>query len=282
MSTTSDVSPEENVSAGNEMAENRMVLYKEIIEKELSCYKELVEKEMQIKYKEITEKLNTYQDQTDNEFKTLRRKINDLESKVREKNIVIYGLDEQEQTIDQLRDRVWNLIDSGCNVKCDKKEIEFARRMGVINEKPRPVIVGLISCEIKRMIMRNRRLLFGTPITIQSDMTLDVRLKRKQLFPRLRYLREIGKYAFLRGDKLVVYESDRFGNYNNNFNRKRTFIQASLNEKTNRQILTNGINADTITIHEKGTPEICKANIEVITIDDADDDKPSVAKKQKT
>lgn len=64
MSTTSDVSPEENVSAGNEMAENRMVLYKEIIEKELSCYKELVEKEMQIKYKEITEKLNTYQDRS--------------------------------------------------------------------------------------------------------------------------------------------------------------------------------------------------------------------------
>lgn len=80
-------------------------------------------------------------------------------------------------------------------------EVEQAHRTGkpvLGSDRPRPIVV-------KSAVLQRANSLRETKIYINEDYTDPVRLKRKELLPKLRAARDRGDIAFLRQDKLIIH-----------------------------------------------------------------------------
>lgn len=105
----------------------------------------------------------------------------------------------------------------------DKIEIERAHRIGKIvtrssaqaeassehgsrkkYDRPHSIVVKLLRFKDRETVLGKANKLRGTNIYINEDYTEAVRLKRKELLPKMMEARKKGLYAVLRHDKLIV------------------------------------------------------------------------------
>ena len=97
----------------------------------------------------------------------------------REKNIIIMGLEESEESTQGM---VSTLLKN--KLKLEGIEVVSSRRIGkagLPRRNPRPILVSLNSVKDKRTIMQNRKKLAGSRIFINNDLTPDQQAKQREL-----------------------------------------------------------------------------------------------------
>lgn len=133
------------------------------------------------------------------------KKIQNLEKEVRRRNIVIYGIEEEENNYFELEKLILNLFTNKLRTTCTQEEIDFVKRLGKkqgnIN---RPVLVGLTTWGKKIKILKAKKELKGTKIYINEDFPPNILEVRKDLQPILMEKRKNGAKAYLKYDKLVI------------------------------------------------------------------------------
>lgn len=139
-------------------------------------------------------------------YQDLFEKSRQMEDRSRRSNLRIDGLSEDsneswEETEQKVNELVMNKLGL-TNV-----EIERAHRTGSkTGAKPRTVIVKFLRYKDKEEILKNGCKLKGTQTFIREDFSYETRQIRKELWTKVKELRESGKFAVLSYDRIVQRE----------------------------------------------------------------------------
>lgn len=139
----------------------------------------------------------------------LEKKVELLERDKKSNNIIVHGLAEKEQSTLDLIECIAKCFLDELGIPIKNYEINKIYRIGKGNnkEKPRPILLSLVSGWKKTEIMRNKKKLKYSYITEDySKETLEI---RKSLQPKLMEERKKGNLAYIKHDKLVVKENSR-------------------------------------------------------------------------
>lgn len=134
-------------------------------------------------------------------------KMEYTEAQSRRNNLVFDGIIETPgETWADTEEKVKNILVDKLKLQLDI-EVERAHRTGksmAANTRPRPIVVKFLRFKDRSAVLERAKNLRGTNIYINEDYTDAVRMKRKELLPKLREARERGEIAFLRHDKLII------------------------------------------------------------------------------
>lgn len=139
-------------------------------------------------------------------LKVKTKKIQYLEQRIREKNIIFFGVDESdnenvEETLVEICQNTMKIQNFSIN------NIGSARRLGkYINNKTRPILVELSTKKMKIEILQKARLLKDSNIFVEEEYPQEVLAERRKLLPRLKQARKEGCKAFLKYNKLIINE----------------------------------------------------------------------------
>lgn len=157
----------------------------------------------------IDEKLGNFSAQL-NELKISHEKqeerLDYIEREIRVRNIVFFGVPDQEKAYVELENVILKTINEDLQVECHSSEIQHAKRIGQKGERPRPIIVGLTTYGKKVQIMKNKNKLAETSMYIKEDYPPKVLQERKTLQEQLKLEIEGGKKAFIKYNKLIVVQ----------------------------------------------------------------------------
>lgn len=123
-------------------------------------------------------------------------------SRCRENNIVIHGLNFFWKTKADAEVKVQNIIQNTLNVSAEIVEIIPLGNKCLKDDVP--ILIKLDSLETKKAIYRNCYKLKGTKFTLVDDLTLEQRKNRSLLMPTLKQLKADGEKVYFRGDLLYV------------------------------------------------------------------------------
>jgi hypothetical protein len=158
---------------------------------------ELVKK----KTKEINIKIKN-----NSEMDKISSKLREMEDRSRRNNLRVDGLKEcdNENWIESEL-KVQKLFEDTLGVKGVK--IERAHRTGVRDpQKIRSIVIKLLDFKDKVAILKNASRLKGKNIYINEDYCAETTLIRKELREQQKKERELGKFAIISYDKLIVRE----------------------------------------------------------------------------
>lgn len=158
----------------------------------------------------INEKFKTLESKNElleQKIETQAIKIKILENNLRRKNLLIFGVAEHEKHYWDLMSNVLDIINNKLHIKCDSNSIECVRRLGKQGEKVRPIIITFTTIGLKIKIQQNKKKLQSTPYSIQEDFPPEILNKRKELQVEVNKLREQGKMAILKYDKIVILKN---------------------------------------------------------------------------
>ncbi|XP_052746787.1 uncharacterized protein LOC128199747 [Bicyclus anynana] len=127
-----------------------------------------------------------------------------LEKRVRERNIVIFGVQEKERNYDELNKIILDLFNDVMKISCTDLDIQSLRRIGKKSEKIRPVIVTFSTLKRKIEILRNKKSLETQNCYIKEDFPPNILAKRRELQNKAKEEREKGKKVFIKYDKLII------------------------------------------------------------------------------
>ncbi|CAN7941741.1 unnamed protein product [Ixodes hexagonus] len=148
---------------------------------------------------------------------TLLDKVDDLENRSRRNNLIVYGINEEDnETLSSIRKAVIeDLFKSkmGVNVASVERIHRLGRKAA---NKSRPVIIKFFDYNEKMLLMKNAPKLKGTKISVSEDYSRRVQEIRKQLWQTVKDNRTQDDKVFLRYDKLIlnndVYAWDNVNN----------------------------------------------------------------------
>lgn len=131
-----------------------------------------------------------------------------LEGQSRRNNIVIDGIPEAPgESWEDSEEKVKDMLRQKLQLQREI-EVERAHRTGkpeAARERPRSIVVKFLRFKDKAAVLQRAKNLKGTKIFINEDYTDAVRLKRKELMPKLKAARERGDIAYLRHDRLIIH-----------------------------------------------------------------------------
>lgn len=133
-----------------------------------------------------------------------QKTIDNLERQLKTKNVIFFGVEETEQSYEELQENMLETINNVMKIDCRRSEIENIRRLGPKREKTRPVIVTLTTVGKKINILKNNKTLKESNIYVKPDYPKSVLQKRKDLQEELKKRRELGEQVALRYDKIVT------------------------------------------------------------------------------
>lgn len=128
-----------------------------------------------IKFDEYKNSLDTVRRKLDKQTKRLDR----IEKELKLRYLVIYGVAENERNSRQLEKTIVNIINKEVKVNLDPSEIDSVRRIGKDIKKPRPVVLGLTTLRKKMLIMRKRKLLKYSKVSIENDFVQNSEQSRR-------------------------------------------------------------------------------------------------------
>nr|XP_034830025.1 uncharacterized protein LOC117987177 [Maniola hyperantus] len=144
-----------------------------------------------------------------------------LEKQAREKNIVIFGVEEKEHNYEDLQNNFLEIFNDIMKIDCNNFEIQCIRRIGKKCDKPRPVVVKLSTLRRKIEILRSKKSLEQFNYYIKEDYPPKILEKRKELQEIAKDERKKGKKVIIKYDKLIFVpqketsESTKRGNKRN-------------------------------------------------------------------
>ena len=110
----------------------------------------------------------------------------------------------------QSEEKIKEVITNKLQLDGDQITIERAHRTGKKKPgKPRTIVAKFLSFKDREMILKSKRNLKGSRVSIREDFSERVNAKRKELLPKLQEARKEGKIAYLSYDKLVIRHSTR-------------------------------------------------------------------------
>ena len=135
----------------------------------------------------------------------VKEKLIDLENRSRRNNLRIDGVPEsQNETWKDCQEKIKTLFTNELKLK-DKINIERAHRTGKsTSEKPKTIVIKLLSYQDKTLILKNAKRLRGSGIYINEDFAKETVEKRKRLWEEVKQHRRDGRYAVLQYDKIIV------------------------------------------------------------------------------
>ncbi|GBP72782.1 hypothetical protein EVAR_4666_1 [Eumeta japonica] len=150
------------------------------------------------------------------ENKKLKTKVEKLEGEIeylkrteKNNNIVVFGLEENEQSSTELIQKLKETFNQYMNIKIEEYDINKIYRLGnkkSDKNKTRPVLCLFINNWKKTEIIKNKKNLKNIYIT--EDYSKDVLGKRKELQAKLIEERQKGNIVYLKYDKLIVKENN--------------------------------------------------------------------------
>lgn len=164
----------------------------------------------------ITSKINAH---TDEKFNNLYSDIKNIKTNVekntselnyikrenRKKNLIFYGLDEEEANYNELELNILNILNLQLSLNFTSQDIDFARRLGKKeSNKQRPILVTFLWYKKVIEILANKKKLANSKIAISEDFPEEVLARRKELLPIMKKLREESNHAYIKYDKLIV------------------------------------------------------------------------------
>ncbi|XP_063376834.1 uncharacterized protein LOC134664177 [Cydia fagiglandana] len=133
--------------------------------------------------------------------------IENLERRLRQRNIILFGLTENERSYFDLEKNVLQFINNTMRVQCYEIDIEAVRRIGKKGNKTRPVIITFTTLSRKIQVLWKKKNLEGTNWHIKEDFTEKVLEKRKGLQEEAKQEREKGNKVIIRQDKLIILKN---------------------------------------------------------------------------
>lgn len=139
---------------------------------------------------------------------TVTGKLEYLEGQSRQNNLLFDGVDESPgESWTEAEVKIKNVLFEKLNIQRNL-ELERVFRSGRRRDekdRPRPILVKFQKHKDKVEVLQKAKCLKGTKIFINEDFTDAVRLRRKELLPKMRAARERGDIAFLRHDQLIIH-----------------------------------------------------------------------------
>ncbi|CAD6227681.1 GSCOCG00001361001-RA-CDS [Cotesia congregata] len=130
----------------------------------------------QIIINNVNGNVNVKFDQYKNSLDTVRRdlkrqtkRLERIEKELKLRYLVVYGVPENESNYLQLEKTVLNIINKEVKVSLLPNEVDSIRRFGKDIKKPRPIVLGLTTLRKKMLILRNKKLLKHSSVSIESD-----------------------------------------------------------------------------------------------------------------
>lgn len=205
-----------------------------LIQKELEDQKTAIKDNGIEVAKTVTENVNLILDEKLNfleqKYKTLEeqferqeQRLNILEKQARNRNIVLFGIEEQNSPFSylDLETEIISFISKHLRIKLDRKEIQEIRRIGKKTENIRPIVMTLTTTGKKIEIFKQKKLLKDTNYYMKEDYPQHILEKRRLLQEQVKIEREKGNKAIIKYDKLVIIGRHEINNTSGN--NKRSF-----------------------------------------------------------
>lgn len=139
------------------------------------------------------------------ENKDLKAHLKETERKLRKRNLVFYGINEEgEENESDLIVKIKNLVEEKLQIRTEYTDITNIFRLGKKSEKTRPILVEFLTQFIRKNILINRGKLKGTKIFIVEDLIPEDREVQKLLTENLKEARKLNKSAKIKGNKLII------------------------------------------------------------------------------
>lgn len=163
--------------------------------------------------------LDNYKKQFEQKFvttaenlETHERKISQIEQQWkyqdklnREKNIIIFGIKEEEKSRNELENICLELLNKTLKIDTSIFEVDNLYRKGNKGQgKTRPILMKFTSRRKVIDILSNKKYLKETNIVISEDFPKEIIEERKQLIPLMKEFRKEGKHAIIKYDRLYV------------------------------------------------------------------------------
>ncbi|XP_065665549.1 uncharacterized protein LOC136086975 [Hydra vulgaris] len=146
------------------------------------------------------------------EITKIKSKLREIEDRSRRNNLRIDGLKESEnENWNKTELKVQKFFEDLLGLKSIK--IERAHRTGIRDSKKiRTVVIKLLNYKDKVAILKNVQKLKGKKVYVNEDYCAETILIRKDLKERMKKERELGKFAIISYDKLIVRGFERKSN----------------------------------------------------------------------
>lgn len=180
---------------------------------DMRCQKQVmakVQKNLQELNENFTRKLENVELKTKELEKTFEKQqihLERIEQQLRKRNIIFFGLEEDEKYYSDLEKTILNLLNHTMQIPCEQRDIELVRRLGKRNGKIRPVALTVTTMGLKIKILRNKKSLENSNIYIKEDYSPNILQKRKELQEEFRSRREQGENIILKRDKIISLEN---------------------------------------------------------------------------
>lgn len=179
-----------------QLLNNLRLNLKNDIKEEINDLKTTFEIKFELIDKNYAEVSNKLEEQT--------RKLDYLDKEIKKRNLIIYGLIDNEVSHQNLEEKIMHLFNEILNVATKCEELDFIRRIGKREVPNRPILVGLTTLRKKILLLKQTTKLSKTGISIAEDFTKETLEKRKMLLPVMLNLRKDNNHAILRQDKIIL------------------------------------------------------------------------------
>lgn len=141
-------------------------------------------------------------------MENLKKEINYMQKDIRKNNLILHGIEENENNDIDLLQLVLDNLNSICSKSSieewDKWEISKVQRLGKRAEgKIRPVLITLTLNWRKIQILKNKKHL-PERISVMEDFPKEILTKRKELKIKLQEEIKKGNQAYIRYDQLII------------------------------------------------------------------------------
>lgn len=174
------------------------------------------------------------------------RRLDLIERTQRQRNIVIFGVEEEEQSYNELTQNILNILNNIMNVRCTVLELQALRRIGKKGARTRPIAITLTTLGRKIEILKQWKTLKNTKYSIAEDYPPKILEIRKTLLEKAKIEKENGNKVIIKYDKLIVLPQTR----------EDTEIQGKRNNK-------RALSQTPPQAHQKDTKKASTANIQV-------------------
>ena len=144
------------------------------------------------------------------QIEDLGNKLDDLENRSRRNNLCFEGIPESpNETWQESESKIKHLISSHMPEVGTDFVIERAHRVGRprSDSKPRKIVARFLNYKDREAVFKAKKKLHGTNMFVNEDYSDRVIKKRTELMPKLKEARRKNQRAFLRFDKLVIYDN---------------------------------------------------------------------------
>lgn len=189
-----------------EMAQLFQMMKSELDQQTATITKSVTEKIMA----NIDEKLQPFLEENKflkNEVQRLNEKVKYLEEKHRKNNVLIHGIKETEKNHQELYSLIKQTLNN-LDIEVEICEINNFYRLGNKQEvsKIRPILISFTSFQKKLIVLKNR-IKMPKHAYITEDFSKETLEIRKNLQNKLKQVKQNGKDAFIRKNKIVIKET---------------------------------------------------------------------------